>query len=186
MNTTIPVPPKHFTLATFLIFLLVFIGGVFYVKPLWDDVSSLSLGRDEKQQQKEALSQQVKGLQDLQQSLNLASEVNKQTTLYAIPERLEQDKLIMDLTSISQKNDIVLNGINFGVVTGNTENVKRVTVNANLTGDMGGLLGFLKGIEANQRKLLVKSITVQSGESQTAMPRVNFNVSMEAYYQANI
>ena len=174
------------TLYTLVVFIVFLLGGVFYVKPLWDDVGSLTLGRDDKMAQKEQLSQEVVDLQTLQQTLNTSSEVTRETTLSAIPQRFEQDKLILDLTSIAQKNDIGLNSVNFSVSTGSTERVKKATVNANLTGDLGSLLGFLKGVESNQRKLVVKTVAVQTGATDTGIPRVNFNVNMETYYQDRI
>jgi len=188
-STTISPPTAHssrMSLLTLLVFIIILLGAIFYVKPLWDDVSSLSMGRDEKQVQKGTLSQQLSDLQSVQQSLGGASEVSRQTTLDAIPQRLEQDKLIKDITGIAQKNDIILNGVTFGVTTNSTERIKRATVSANLTGDMGTLLGFLKGIESNPRKMLVRNVTVQTGQTETGIPRVNFNVNIEAYYQDRI
>ncbi len=173
-------------LLTLIVFLVVFIGAVFYVKPLWDDVSSLSLGRDDKMQQKEQLTNQLKSLQDIQQSMSQSSEVSQQTTLNAIPQRLEQDKLITDLTGIATANDIALNSVNFTINAASSDRIKKAGVNANLTGDLGGLLGFLKGVESSTRKLSVKTISVQTGTTDTGIPRVNFNVNMEAYYLDSI
>ncbi len=178
--------PRNSQIISLLIFVLVLVGGVFYIKPTWDDMNSLALGRAEKQSQRDDLSSQLTDLQALQASLGGVSEVNKQTTLNAIPEHLEQDKLIVDITAIAKKNDIILNGVNFGVSTANADQVKRATINANLTGDMGTLLSFLKGIESNERKLIVKSVTVQSGQTDTGVARVNFNVNMETFYQDSI
>lgn len=167
---------------TLVIFIIVLLAAIFYVKPLWDDVSSLSLGRDDKMQQKEQLTAELQNLQSIQQSMSESSEVSQQTTLNAIPERLEQDKLITDLTGIAKTNDILLNSVNFSINSSTTDRIKRATVNANLTGDLGGLLNFLKGIEANPRKLTVKTVSIQTGSTDTGLPRVNFNVNMEAYY----
>ena len=169
-----------------LIFIVVLLAAVFYVKPLWDDVSSLSLGRDDKMQQKDTLSTQLQNLQAIQQSMNQASEVSQQTTLNAIPQRLEQDKLMTDLTAIAKTNDIVMNSVNFSMNAASSDRVKKATVNANLTGDLGGLLGFLKGLEANPRKMSVKTVSIQTGATETGIPRVNFNVSMETYYLERI
>ncbi len=177
-------PPRssNKSLISLLIFIVVLLGAVFYVKPLWDDVTSLSLGRDDKMQQQQQLAAQLQNLQTIQQSMNQTTEVSQQTALNAIPQRLEQDKLITDLTSIGKANDIVLNSVNFSINTVSTERIKRATVNANLTGDMSGLLGFLKGVEGNQRKLTVNTVSVQTGTTDAGIPRVNFNVNMETYY----
>jgi len=188
-TTTMSAVPHHTSrnsLLTLLVFLVLLLGAIFFVKPLWDDVSSLSLGRDDKMQQKDQLTTQLQSLQGMQQSVKQSSEVAQQTTLNAIPQRLEQDKLITDLTGISKSNDITLNNVNFSINAASTDRIKRATVTANLTGDMSGLLGFLKSVEANQRKMTVKSVSVQTGTTDTGIPRVNFNVNMETYYLERI
>ncbi len=180
-------PKSRYSLIALLLFLLTFVGAVFYVRPLWDEVTSLSLGRNDKVSQKQNLEQQLSTLQELQQSLNVSSEVNKQTTLASIPEKLEQDKLIVDLTNIALKNDVVLNGVNFSISPSEIPGqVTRVAVNASLVGSESALVNFLRGVEANTRKLLVKSITVQLGDGNSALSRANFSVNMEAYYQGVI
>ncbi len=178
---------QRFTVITIVLFIAVLLAGIFYVKPLYDGVSSLQAGRDEKQAQKDDLTRQLSDLQHLQQSLQSSTEVGRQTSLNAIPERFEQDKLILDLTAIAKSNDVVLNAVNFNVPTASLDKVKRATIDVNLTSDDAGLTGFLKGIEGNERKILVKSITVQSGKVSTGnTPRVNFSLNMETYFQEKI
>jgi Tfp pilus assembly protein PilO len=165
-----------------IIFLVVFLGAIFYVKPLWDDVNSLNLGRDDKMQQRDQLGAELQNLQLIQQSMGEASEVSRETMMNAIPQRLEQDKLITDLTTIAKTNDIILNSVNFSINAASAEQVKRASINANLTGNLGTLIDFLKSVEANQRKFSVKTVSVQTGTTDTGIPRVNFNVNMETYY----
>lgn len=170
------------SLPALIIFIVVLVGAVFVVKPMWTDVNALSLGRDEKLVQKEQLATQFQNLQKLQETLSQGSEVSAQTALSAIPQRFEQDKLIADLTAIAKADDILLNSVNFSVNAASSEKVKRASINANLTGNLGGLLDFLKGVEANPRKITVKTVSVQTGSSDGGIARVNFNVNMETYY----
>src|SRR5579883_2592354 len=102
--TAAPQQSSRSSLLALLIFIVMLIGAVFYVKPLWDEVSSLSLGRDDKLQQQEQLTTQLQNLKNIQQTLNQSSEVAQQTTLDAIPQRFEQDKLISDITGIAKAN----------------------------------------------------------------------------------
>lgn len=170
-----------------VLFLAVFLGAVFYVKPTWDESSSLALGRDDKLQQKQQLQARLTDLQKIQQELNEASEVSKQTSLSAIPEKLEEDNLILDLSGVALKNDIILNSVNFSVpTTAPKGKIAKAVVNTNLQGTEGALIGFLRDIEANARKLNVKSITIQVGSRDAANPLSNFNVNMETYYQGEI
>jgi Tfp pilus assembly protein PilO len=177
---------SRFTLPLLLIFIIIFVGILFYVKPAWDDVNSLTSERDQKQTEKEALTTQLKNLQDLQKSLQSSSEVSQQTSLSAIPEHFEQNSLIRDIQAIAEKSDAELNSWNFNVASGNLDKIKRATVTLNLTSSEGALLNFLNGIETNGRKLLVKSVSVQSGNSEESTPRVNFTVNMETYYQEGL
>ena len=186
MATTMSAPNQNQhakkMLPTLMIFILILLGAVFFVKPLWAEVSDLSLGRDEKLAQKDTLTTQLQNLQNIQQQVNQGSEVSFQNTLNAVPQRFEQDKLIADITAIAKSKDILLNSVNFSINASNSERVKRATVNANLTGNLSGLLDFLKGIEANPRKFSVKTVSVQTGSTDAGIPRVNFNVNMETYY----
>lgn len=175
-------PSSTLSFIAIALFVVVFLSAIFYVKPLFDDVSALSQGRDEKTNEKTQLSAELQNLQNIQQSVGQSTEVTRQTALHSIPQRLEQDKLIGDLTTISKSNDIILNSVNFSVNTSGTGKVKHSTVNANLTGNFDGLLGFLRGVESNARKLKVNSVSVQTGSTDTGIPRVNFNVNMETYY----
>jgi Tfp pilus assembly protein PilO len=170
-----------------VLFIVVLLGAVFYVKPTWDESSSLALGRDDKLQQKQQLQQKLTDLQKIQQELNQASEVSKQTSLSSIPEKLEEDKLILDLSGIALKNDIILNSVNFSVPSNAPKGkIAKSVVNANLQGTEGALIGFLRDVESNARKLNVKSITIQVGSRDAANPLSNFNVNMETYYQGEI
>lgn len=170
-----------------VLFLVTLVAAVFWLRPSWDEVNSLSLGRDDLLNQKQQLNQKLTDLQHLQESLNAGSEVSKQTTLTAIPEKFEQDQLILDLNKIAKDNDIILNGVNFSIpsvlVPGQ---VSKATITSNLTGNQSQLISFLRSVENNTRKMLVKSITVQVGKTADGIGRVNFNVNIEVYFQGAI
>jgi Tfp pilus assembly protein PilO len=180
-------PSNILNLIALVLILVIAAAAIFYVKPLWSEVSSLEKGRDEKVVERKELNAKLTDLQKLQKELGGSSEVKKETTLLSIPEKLEQNKLIEDLSSIAKKNDMILNGISFSV-PGNTlqGQVSKATLNTNLTGNETNLLGFLKDVEGNGRKLVVKNITIQVGENDLGMSRVNFNLNIETYYQGII
>jgi Tfp pilus assembly protein PilO len=180
-------PSSKYSVIALILFLFVMAGLLFYVKPSWDEVSSLALGRDDKATQKLDLQTKLTGLQKIQEQLNQETEVGKETSLAAIPERFEEDKLILDVSQIAEKNDIVLNSISFGIPVGAVSGeIARGTINASLIGTESGLIKFLKGIESNARKILVKSITVQLASSEAGVKLANFSVSMETYSQGGI
>lgn len=177
---------SRLSLVSLLLFIVAFSAAWFYLKPTWDEVSSMGIARDEKLVERKDLNQKLVDLQKVQQELNLTSEVARETTLSAIPVQLEQEALIRDISSLAKKNDMTLGGLSFSISTGGGgEEVSKTTINTNVTGSYNNLISFLKGIETNDRKLLLKNITVQVGDTEYGS-RVNFNLNMEAYYQGRI
>ena len=168
-----------------LIFLVALVAGILYVNPLWSDVTSLAMGRDDQASQRDQLNKKLNDLQALQQSLNLQTEVSRKTNLDAIPVGFDEDLLINDINALADESRMLINGINFGT----PDDVKygevgKISVNVNMSGDEGDLLTFLRKIESDSRKILVKSISVQNVEGEdTKIKRVNFNLNMETYFQ---
>ena len=153
------------------------------MKPLWNEVDKLAAARDVVLAQKESLANELKNLEETAKKLEQSTEVGKNLSLNAIPERFEEDKLIVDLNRVAQKNDVIINGINFGLGGSAADKIKRAPVNINVSGPFGAITGFLKSLESMERKILVKSIAVQTGQTESAVSRANFNVSAEVYYR---
>ncbi len=180
-------PSKHSkpSLIPVLLLLLLLAGGVFYLKPLYDEVSRLQTGIITKRAEKSELEKKIADLKALQQNIEQGSEVVTQTSAAAIPEKMDQDKLLADLSALSLKNDVIMNSVNFSQpVEAKNSSLQRVSVNANFSGTQGSLINLLKGIEGNSRKLVVKSISVQSGSAQLLNARVYFTVSMVTYFSS--
>lgn len=176
-----------YPLIALIIFLIALAGALLFARPMWMEVDTLSKARDELTETKRGLNDKLVGLQTIQQNLQAGSEVTREKSLAAIPEALEQNKLILDMAEIAEKNDMILNGLNFSVPSAAAPgDVSKVTISTNVTGDEGSLISFLKGLEANGRKIVVDSITVQLGETDLGISRVNFNLNMAAYYQGTI
>lgn len=173
------------SLISLLLLVFILVVGLVFLKPTWDDVTQLNLGKEEKQTKKTSLQTELQNLRNLEANFQSGTEVGKSKVLSAIPERLEQDKLITQITNIAKKNDVVLNSISFSIPATSTQAIKKATVSANLAGGYSDLISFLRSIEGNERKLIVKAVTVQFGQTE-GIARANFNVSMEAYYQDRI
>lgn len=179
--------PRRFYLVSFLLFLAVILGMIFYVKPLWEEVDSLAKGRDDKLSQKEELQSTLTDLQLVQQTLNAGTEVSRETSLASIPERLEEDKLITDIVKIARDNQVFMGGISFSIPSVSPPGeIAKAGISINLTGEEGALINFLRGIEANPRKIVVNSVSVQVASAESGVEMANFNVSMETYYQGVI
>ncbi len=171
-----------------LILLVALVGvGMFWFKPTWDVTNALKVTERARAEEKKLAEDQLKSLQDAQANLAGAGEVQQQTVLAAIPERFEQDKLIILLADIARKNDVNIGSISFSAATsaGVAGEVKKGTISLSLTGNKSDLLRLLKGLENSARKLVVKNITVQFGETE-GLERVNFSISMETYFQKGL
>lgn len=176
---------RRYSFFSFLLFLFLFLGGVFYVKPLWEETNASTVERDTFLSQKQQLSTRLENLKKLEVNFNASSELNQKTTLVSIPEKLEQDKLIVELSDIAAKSDIILNGTNYNISTNaSSGQIQKVLINTTFVGTEDALTAFLRGIEASKRKIVVKTITVQIGDAETGIS--NFTLSLEAYYQGNI
>jgi hypothetical protein len=60
--------------------------------------------------------------------------------------------------------------------------VLKATMNANLTGTESSLLKFLRAVESNPRKILVKSIAIQVANEDRSDQVTNFNLGLETYF----
>jgi len=168
-----------------LLLLLLVVVGVFWLKPNWDEVSALNTTLEARQNEKATLDSDLQNLQAAQQTLNQGTEVSQQMVLDAIPEKFQQDQLIIQITDIAKKYSINMSSISFSIPLNSTDPIKKATINVSMTGSEGDLLLFLKGLENNLRKLVVKNITVQFGSSGDPN-QVNFNISMETYFQGGL
>ncbi|HMR00811.1 MAG TPA: type 4a pilus biogenesis protein PilO, partial [Candidatus Gracilibacteria bacterium] len=182
----IPMNKSGLSVISLILFILAFAGAWFYVKPEWETVSAMQQTRDSLREERDSTNAQLVQLQQLQQELSTASEVSQETSLAAIPETFNQDELLRELSALALSEDMVLNSLNFSIpeVSGGAE-IASAQLNLNVTGSQSNLIDFLRAIETSSRKMLVRSITVQLGESVLG-GRVNFNLSVETYFQGAI
>lgn len=178
---------KNSSLMSLLLLLVLLVVGLFWFKPNFDDVSALRANEQAKEEGKKAAEATLQSLKDAQANLEQAGEINRETVLVAIPEKYEQDKLINIINNVATENRVNIGSISFTVpFSGNSqEGVRKSTISVSLTGDENDLLKFLRGIENNSRKMIVKGITVQYGQT-AGLERINFSISMETYFQSGI
>lgn len=176
---------KNSSIVSLLLLAALVAVGLLWLKPNLDQNSALSLVERERQQTREQLQQELVSLQSAQASLAAASEIEQATVLAAIPENYEQDKLINLITEIARKNDVNIGSISFSIPFNSAETVKKGGVSISMTGSEADLMRLLKGLESSTRKLVVKSITVQLGQTE-GLERANFSLSVDTYFQKGI
>lgn len=173
------------SIISLILLLLLVVIGVFWFKPNWDDVSALKVTEQARQAEKEQITQTLETLKSAQAKLAGGGEISRATVLTSIPEKLEQDKLISSITEIARKNDVNIGSISFSIPFNSSESIKKATISISMTGSEGDLQRLLKGLESSSRKLLVKNVTVQFGRTE-GLERINFNISVETYFQSGI
>lgn len=175
------------SLLSFVLLALALAGGVFYLQPLWQEVSSLDAAYASSVSEHDRLTQTLENLNQLESQAQNTSEVRSETSLAAVPEKFEQDEIFRTIKRIAQKNDVLVSGINFSVPANTVEGqLAKSTINLTLSANQNALEDFLKDIETDSRKMLVKSIAVQVSDRDELLSRINFTVTIETYYQGLI
>lgn len=170
----------YLTVGVFLIVVMI-IATPLAVFPLTGKLDDTRKLRDDGIAAKTAMQADLMALQSAEKSLNGVSDVKQSEYLDAIPQGLEQDTLIKNLNELAIKHGVTLASVQFGV-SDTQAAVKRVSMSASFQSGYSDLLEFLQAIEANRRRIHVKTISVQviPGASVSA---VNFTLEMEAFYQ---
>ena len=174
---------KITSLVSIILILIVVFGGIFLLKPFRSDVASLN----ETVQAKEAELNEVETEYNDLEALSEEAEITEkgiQDFLNKIPADLEQDILIKNIYEIAEDNDIILNAISFGVSENPLTQVNSVSMSASFIGDYNDLVKFLEGLEENSREIHVKTINVQVLDEKDNIQRINFNLTLESFYQA--
>jgi Tfp pilus assembly protein PilO len=176
---------KNSSIVTLVLLVVLIAVGIFWFKPNWDDTTALKLTETAREDAKVLATTELEGLKEAQTNLAGAGEIERATILTSIPEKYEQDKLINIITEIARKNDVNIGSISFSAPLSSQETVKTATISLSMTGGESDLLRLLKGIENSPRKMIVKNITVQFGQTE-GYERVNFSISMETFFQTGI
>lgn len=151
----------------------------FHTRPVQSERETLAASRDQ-------LAQEVKALSDLSTpvpSVDGISEVERKDLEKAIPRELGQDLLINDLNRIAKVATVTFNGLTFSLQP--VGELRGVTVSAGFQGTSSNIVRFLKLLEVNPRKFVVKNagISRATNSQSAALDLVNLNITLQAYYQ---
>lgn len=109
------------------------------------------------------------------------SEVEQKELGQAIPETIQQSGIIIDLNRISKSTDVALNVLTF--TNQKSEQLKTLAISASFQGTPANITRFLKLVEVNPRKLLVKDAGVSRSETAGGLNLMNLNVTLQAFYR---
>lgn len=167
----------HSGFVGFLFFVAAALLLIFYAVPAQKDISEL----------KEKTALLAEELQTLTDETGLAisdtviSEVEQKELTQAIPKTLEQGALILDLNRMANAADVSFNALTFSLQQG--ASVPTVNISAGFQGQAANIVRFLKMIEVNPRKLVVKNAGVSRSENSGGLEFVNLNLTLQAFYQ---
>lgn len=164
-----------------VLILLMLVGVPFAMFPLNRNLDDARVLRDNVLATKTSTQQQLAALQGAEKSLDGVSEVKQSEYLDAIPDGVQQDTLIKNLNDLAKKHGVVLSSVQFGL-SDTQELPKRISMSASFQSGYSDLLEFLRAVEANRRRIHVKTVSVQI-ISQANTAAVNFSLDMEAFYQ---
>lgn len=109
------------------------------------------------------------------------TEVDQRELGQKIPGTLEQDFIITELNRLARTADVSFNALSFSL----QQNAPLPTVNisAGFAGTLGNVTRFLRTLETDARKFVVKDAGVSRAESESGLSLVNLNVTMQAFYR---
>ncbi len=164
-------------LVSILLLLLLVVGVLIFVLPMRSTIDELQIERDAVEDELQGLQSEYESLETLSEEV-AKSEATKTALLSAVPNGYSQDELILELSEMAEDLDFELNAMNFSDSV-SQEYGNTLTVTANLAGDYDDLIDFLQKLETADRLMRVTSLSVQL----TSTEDVVFNLNIEAYYQ---
>jgi hypothetical protein len=111
------------------------------------------------------------------------SEVEKKELDQAIPEAMEQDIIMSDLNRIAKTADVSFNALTFSLDQKGA--LPTINISAGFHGVAANIIRFVKMLEVNPRKLLVKDAGITRSESTGGLELMNLNITMQAFYRNN-
>ncbi|GEM_PF-5373417 len=111
------------------------------------------------------------------------SEVEKKELDQAIPETLQQDIILSDLNRIAKTADVSFNALTFSLDTNDA--LPTVNIAAGFQGTPANMIRFIKMVEQNPRKLLVKDAGVSRSESAGGLELMSLNLNLQSFYRHN-
>lgn len=115
------------------------------------------------------------------QPLARLSEVEQKELGQAIPEHLDQDQLITDLNRIALAADVSFNALTFNLQQ--DAELQAVNISAAFQGPAPNVIRFLKMLEVNPRKFVVKDAGLTRTEVREGIELVNLNVTLQSFYR---
>jgi len=109
------------------------------------------------------------------------SEVEQKELDKSIPKNIEQDIIISNINELAKKADVSFNALTFSLQKGTA--IPSINISAGFQGTSANIVRFLKMMETNPRKLVVKDAGISRAQTDTGLDIVNLSLSMSAFYR---
>lgn len=120
---------------------------------------------------------------DFSGTSDVLTEVEAKELAQAVPLNVAQDNLINDINRISKSADVTFNALTFSV--NKSAKIPTVSISAGFQGAYQNLTRFLKLIETNPRKIIIKNAAISRSQTDAGFELVNLNITMESFFRAD-
>ncbi|MFA6435620.1 MAG: GspMb/PilO family protein [Candidatus Gracilibacteria bacterium] len=151
-------------------------------KPMRNEVTVLSADLTARQTELATLQAELASLTGLESKIPTA-EVEREKLLTLVPEGLNEDAVVKQLSAIAKTVGVALTSMSFSLQNAQTDGADTLSISANFTGYYNSLIPLLRALETSPRLFNVSSVGVQLGDVTESGYLMTFNVSLEAYYQ---
>lgn len=109
------------------------------------------------------------------------SEVDQRELADKIPETIEQDFIITELNRISKATSISFNVLSFNLQQ--NAPMPTITISGGFQGTPENVGRFLKMLENDRRKFVIKDAGVSRMQTESGLNLVNLNITIQAFYR---
>jgi Tfp pilus assembly protein PilO len=170
---------KKDSFIVFTVLLLTLLLTFFYLAPLIQQDNEMDLNVE---QQSNLLD---KSREDLNKATMMKNEYDKMTEgdkeryAHLIPEQLDQQSLINEISSIAQAQGVLLSAISFSKTTSN-DTPRKVSILANFSSveENNPIIHLMSALENAKRLFLVKNISLNLNKT-----RNDYALTLESYYK---
>jgi Tfp pilus assembly protein PilO len=170
---------KKDSLIVFTVLLLTLLLTFFYLFPLIQEDNEMDLNVEQQARLLDKSREDLNTATMMKNEYDKMTEQDKERYAHLIPEHLDQQSLINEISSIAQAQGVLLSAISFSKTTG-TDIPRKVSILANFSsvGENNPIVHLMSALEHAQRLFLVKNISLNLNKT-----RNDYTLTLESYYK---
>lgn len=170
---------KKDSLIVFIVLLLTLLSTFFYLAPLIEEDNGMDFNVEQQTTLRDQSIEDLNKAKMMKVEYDTMTEVDKERYAHLIPEKLDQQSLIDELSSIAQAQGVLLSAISFSKTNSN-ELPRKVSILANFSsvGENNPIIRLMSALENAKRLFLVKNISLNLNKT-----RNDYALTLESYYK---